>query len=90
MTTQAPLFDTHQTIERLIASGDFEKKQAEAIAEAVNAGLSGGVATNVSVDKSLAELETRLTSRMSDNLKWTVGTMLAIGGFLYAAIKDAI
>ncbi len=75
MTTHTPPFDTHRTIERLIKSGGFDKKQAEAIAEAVNDGLTGGVATSADI----ARLETRLTNQTWKIVLIGVGM---VGGFI--------
>ena len=78
MVTHAPLFDTHQVIERLITSGNFEKEQAEAIAEAVNAGLSGGVATKADLRIMQADLEKTLTVRGVSALVVLFGLITAV------------
>lgn len=97
MTTQVPLFDTHRTIEQLMASGGFEKKQAEAIAEAVNAGLNGGVATSSQLeavesrlDKRISELETRLVKQGVVALFVTGGIIAGLIAYATSLILAAI
>ncbi len=79
MATQAPLFDTHRTIEHLMTSGGFEKKQAEAIAEALDTALTGGIVTKADLKAEISSLENRLTIRMGVVVAFGVGL---IGGFI--------
>lgn len=97
MPAQTPLFDTHEFIEDLTSSGSFERKQAEDLTKALNKALTSGVATSSDIaqlSSDITQLESRLETRIVDSkvdiLKWTTGTMLVVGGFIYAAIKDYI
>jgi len=85
MTTQTPLFDTHRTIERLIASGGFEKKQAEAIADALDTALTGGVSTKADMEK----MELRLKIWVGWGLFVAVGVIGGIIAYATSLILSA-
>ncbi|QGM47557.1 hypothetical protein [Methylocystis heyeri] len=86
----AVAFDALKFVERLEAGG-FTHAQAKAAAEAFSEATGQELATK----RDLREVETRLEAKIEtsvanlkvDILRWLVVTQIALGGFVYAAIK---
>lgn len=90
MTSPTITFDRLAYIDRLKEAG-FDEKQARAQAEALDAALRDSVATKSNVEdierRLEAKIETTAANLKVDVLRWLVITQVALGGFLFAAMK---
>jgi hypothetical protein len=97
MTIPAITFDRLAYIDRLKEAG-FDERQARAQADALDAALRDSVATKADiaeVKSDLENVERRLEAKIETTaanlkvevLRWLVVTQVALGGFLFAAIK---